>query len=214
MQQRWDRWVRSEDHVYRGSCGVLLLFTATCHWCCDRILRNAEEKNKINEILRLRARELAKVSDEKDEGVKIRLIVFLLNSEWYGIEDIEAREILRSARIYSVPKAPAYVNGVVNVRGDIIPVIDLAKFLGLKANEKAPSISAKIIIGGKDTVTIGLSVDHLEDIIEVEQAALQTIDLLGEEAKFIKGKLEWDKKVITVLNMAQLIALPGNNAVN
>jgi purine-binding chemotaxis protein CheW len=157
---------------------------------------------------------LAKVNDVNDEGAKIRLIVFLLNDEWFGIEDIEAREVLRSARIYIVPKAPAYVNGVVNVRGDIIPVIDLAKFLGLKTPGKELSILAKILIIGKDTINIGLSVDHLEDIIEVEQKVLQTVDLMGEEAKFIKGKLEWNKKVITVLNIDNLVALPENSAVS
>lgn len=171
-----------------------------------------EEKNKVREILHRRAQELAKVNDEKDEGTKIRLIVFLLSNEWYGIEDIEAREVLRSARIYIVPKTPAYVNGVVNVRGDIIPVIDLAKLLGLSKEMKPPLVFGKILIGGRDNVNLGLIVDYIEDIIEIDQKALQqSVELFGEEAKFIKGKLELENKVIAVVNMAYLIGLPGNS---
>lgn len=174
-----------------------------------------DEKNMTKGILHLRAQDLAKVEEQKDEGDKIRLIVFLLNNEWYGIEDVEAREVLRSARIYSVPGAPAHVNGMVNVRGDIIPVIDLARFLGLKVGPKSPVSTGKILIGGRDSVNLGLAVDYIEDIIEVDQNTLQpSAELFGEEAKFIKGKLEWENRVITVLNIAPLVAAPGNSMIN
>lgn len=160
---------------------------------------------ETKKILHQRAIELAKTPLLEHVDKKINLVVFLLNNEWYGVEEIEIREILRYKKIFFVPHADSYMEGIVNVRGEIIPVINLADLLGLQRSSFQKE--SRILVVDKDIFKVGLLVDKVAEIIELDKDTLQILsDVVSQEkALFFKGEFNWQNTVITLLALDTII---------
>ncbi len=99
-----------------------------------------------------------------------QLVVFSLGSEEYGLPITQVQEIIRYSRPRTVPSAPMSVRGVINLRGKIIPVVDLKSRLGLDAVEPD---EAKIVIIEAGAVTAGLIVDEVDEVLTVDEDQLE-----------------------------------------
>lgn len=159
----------------------------------------------VRRVLHFRAMEIAKVPLRDYVEKKLNLIVFLLQNEWYGIEEAELREILKVNKIFFVPYADSYMEGIVNVRGEIIPVLNLADFLGLKKSSFMPQ--SRILIIDKDKFKVGLLVDKVHEIVEFDKDTLQILsDVVSQETSpFIKGEFHWQNKVVTLLDVDTVV---------
>ena len=145
----------------------------------------AEEKKKI---LTERARALSR-EPEKEEGAQeyLELVEFLLAYETYGIESSFVREVYPLKELTPLPCTPPFVLGVINVRGQILSVIDLKKFFDLP--EKGLTDLNKVIILHNDKMEFGILADAVTGIkkisIDIIQPVLPT--LTGIRAEYLKG---------------------------
>ena len=145
-------------------------------------------KKEIRTILKNRAIAMAQVPVQKKEAsVIIEVIAFTLVSEIYGIESVFVKEVYTLTDFTPLPGVPSYIFGIINVRGQILPVIDLKKFFNLP--EKGLGELNKVIILSNGQMEFGILADvvlgtqsiELEDI----QAVPSTVTGIGE--KYIKG---------------------------
>jgi len=100
---------------------------------------------------------------DKFEGAKeVQLVVFGLADESYGVHVLAVEEIIRLQEITAIPHAPAFVEGVINLRGRVIPVLDLRKRFGLPPTEATKS--TRIVVVEASGMTVGLVVDSVDEV--------------------------------------------------
>ena len=118
----------------------------------------------------------------------IQLVVFKLGSERYGVETSQVKEIIRVEEITRIPNAPEFVEGVINLRGQITTIINLRKRFGMEPKEI--DTNTRIIVFDHGKNTIGMMVDTVN---EVKYLSTKDIDVLPSiitsrsDAKFLKG---------------------------
>lgn len=130
----------------------------------------------------------------------LELLSFRVEDQEYSVDIMSVREIRSWTRATSIPHAPDYVRGVINLRGTVLPVVDLALRLGIQSQEpNERSVIIVVDIGGR---AVGLRVDAVSDILSVPSEALQTPpDLLAEEAAdFIRALTIVEGRMIRVLD--------------
>jgi purine-binding chemotaxis protein CheW len=166
-------------------------------------------KKEIRTILKKRAIALAEEPEQKKvASAVIEIITFTLAAETYGIESTFVREVYPLKDFTPLPGVPVYIFGIINVRGQILPVVDLKKFFNLP--EKGLGELNRVIILWNDQMEFGILADvvHGTQTIEINDIGdiPQTISDIGEE--YIKGitadslilldaeKLLTDKKIV------------------
>lgn len=127
-----------------------------------------------------------------------------LGKESYGI-DIGRITSINEANleITRVPKAPRYIKGVINLRGEIIPVMDLS--MRLKMPEMVLTGNSRIIIVKADDIKMGLLVDGVNEIVTIDDSLLKTDTSEGAGDDFILGVGKVSDGVITVLNVEKIL---------
>ncbi|GGA39567.1 chemotaxis protein CheW [Paenibacillus physcomitrellae] len=152
-------------------------------------------------------------------GQELKVIVFKLGSEEYGIDVDKVETIERILPITRVPKTYAFVKGVVNLRGVVIPVIDLRGRFGLPETE--PTDQTRIIIVNVEDMQVGFIVDSANDVIDLDTDVIDTPPEVvgGIKAKYLDGvaRISDDRLLIMlnlseVLNKSEIIQLEGIEA--
>jgi purine-binding chemotaxis protein CheW len=138
-----------------------------------------------------------------------RYLTFLLGQESYGVPVIKVREIIKLAPVTPVPQLPAYVKGVINLRGKIIPVVDLRAKFALPAAEtdhRACIVVAHIETGRASSMLMGLTVDAVEEVSQVAASEIEDAPDFGREAdsSCIQGlaKVKGSVKILLDLDRA------------
>jgi purine-binding chemotaxis protein CheW len=133
-----------------------------------------------------------------------RYLTFFVDEEQYGLNIANVKEIIASMNITSVPKTPPYIKGVINLRGAVIPVIDVRIKFGLK--EKEHDVNTAIIINVIDNVSIGFIVDRVEDVLSINAAQLTDAPRFGAsvDTTFIENVAEVNDHVIMILNLKRI----------
>ncbi len=142
-----------------------------------------------------------------------RYVTFSLAAGSYCISVDSVMQILRRENLIQVPKAPPFVEGVLNIRGDILPVIDLRARLEISpgdAASRAPADARKrrIIITRVGDRSYGLDVDEVREIVEIEDGGITTdaATMLGVRPDFILGIARREESVYIVLDLARVFA--------
>ena len=140
---------------------------------------------------------------EKDSAL-LQLVTFHIGDEEFGVEILKVQEIIRMMGITRVPKAPDFVEGVINLRGKVIPIIDLRKRFGLTAKEHEEDTRIMIIdIGGQ---TVGIIVDAVNEVVQMPGASIDppppTFIL---EAQYIEGIGKLDDRLVILLNIDRIL---------
>ena len=163
----------------------------------DEALRR-EEPISIDE-LEARARALAE-SDSAAGPVEVcePFLAVAAGGDWFAVPLAGVHEVLRGARIVPIPHAPAAVRGVVNRRGDIVPVVDLALLSGRTATTDGESI----VVVGHVPLIAGLLTDGWPEIVEVSEADIGT---LPHHSRFVRGLWRHGERAVKVLDIGQLI---------
>jgi purine-binding chemotaxis protein CheW len=148
------------------------------------------------------------VVTEKNGGETIlHLVTFTLGKEEYGVEINSVQEIIRAIDITTVPGAPDHVKGVINLRGKIIPVVDLRKRFCLA--DVAASDEQRIVVvepGGK---RLGMLVDSVSQVIKLSSAIIEDIpeEAVTLEENYIKGVGKLDNRLIIILDLNRSLLL-------
>lgn len=144
--------------------------------------------------------------NEKELGnMEDQLVVFQLAEQTYGIDIASVFEIIRMETITKVPRTPDFVEGVINLRGRIIPVIDLCKRFNLVKSEQTGS--SRIIIVDVDSNTIGMIVDAVSEVIRVPVESIEPPPPMihGINAAYLRGIAILDAKLIILLNLEKIL---------
>lgn len=137
---------------------------------------------------------------------ELKVIVFTLAHEEYGIEVDKVRTIERMGPITRVPKTPDFVKGVINLRGIVIPVIDLRGRFGLPETEVTDS--SRIVIVAAEELEVGFIVDSANDVMDVMSDSIENPPevLGGIKAKYLSGVAKiGDNRLLILLNLVEVL---------
>ena len=147
--------------------------------------------------------------DEKMSTAELAQFVnFRLRDEEYGVDIGSVREITRVVDISHIPESPSFIEGVTNLRGQIIPVVDLAKQFGLAPQEKLPE-SARIVVTEVKGQTVGMIVDEVPEVIKIPEENIEpTPELIqtGIRKDYIKGVGKLENRLIVLLDLEKVLA--------
>lgn len=136
-----------------------------------------------------------------------QFVIFKLDEQYYGIDIQTVQIIERMKSTMRVPKAPKCVKGVMNLRGEIIPVIDLREKFNLVPKERDED--TRIIIIKVDEDMIGIIVDQVKEVVELSKDQIEAIPNMQDKtnASYIQGvgKLSGENTIITLLNLDNII---------
>jgi purine-binding chemotaxis protein CheW len=136
----------------------------------------------------------------------LQLVSFYLGNEEFAVDILNVQEINRMVEITRVPRAPHFVEGVINLRGKIIPIIDLRKRLNLP--EKDHDQQTRIMVVDVDNRTIGLVVDAVSEVLRLP---IDTIEppppiLAGVDTEYIKGVGKLGNRLLILLDLNKIFA--------
>ncbi len=131
-------------------------------------------------------------------------LAFRLGDELYGLPVASVEEVLPALPLETVPGGPAFLRGVVFVRGHLIPVLDAAERLGRRG--KARGADPPIVCLRFDGRYVGLEVDEVLDLLDLTGAAPLAADEIGAGGGFFTGLVERDGRVIRMLDPSKLVA--------
>lgn len=132
------------------------------------------------------------------------LIAFRIAEQDFCFNIMSVREIRGWTPATVIPHAPAFVRGVINLRGAVVPIVDLASRLGLDVPE--PTARNVIIITQIDGPVVGLLVDAVSDILSVSQKEVQaTPDVAAEGTEFLSGIITREDRMIRLLNLGAIL---------
>lgn len=136
---------------------------------------------------------------------ELQVVAFKLAEEEYAVDILNVQEIIRILEITRVPKSPFFIEGVINLRGNVIPVIDLRKRLGL--TERTNTENTRIIITKLDEITVGMVVDSVSEVLRLATASIEPPPsmLSNVDIDFIEGVGKIDERLIILLNLLKVM---------
>jgi len=139
-------------------------------------------------------------------AAEVQLVVFRVGAEEYGLDILRIKEVINPLRITAVPRAPAFVEGVVELRGTIVPVVDMRKRFELPPTPLGRR--GKYIIVGLQGRVVGLVVDAVVETVRVSKAAVKSPPELFADAlaaEFFEGVCYLKGRILFVLNLDKII---------
>jgi purine-binding chemotaxis protein CheW len=135
----------------------------------------------------------------------LQWVTFQLEEETYGINVMQVREVLRYTEIAPVPGAPDYVLGIINLRGNVVTVIDTRSRFGLIEGEVTDN--TRIIVIESERQVIGILVDSVAEVVYLRASEIDTTPSVGtdESAKFIQGVSNRDGKLLILVDLNKLL---------
>jgi purine-binding chemotaxis protein CheW len=150
---------------------------------------------------------------KKTETAGLQFLSFTLDEEEYGVDILRVQEIRSWEPVSRIPNVPAYEKGVVNLRGAIVPIIDLRERFHLGKSvysELTVVVILQAQIGDKTRV-MGVVVDAVSDVVNVNKSQIQAAPKFGAKVstEFISGLVEVDGRMVMVLDVDKLLKLQG-----
>ena len=146
-----------------------------------------------------------KVRKEKSNDEVLQWVTFQLEEETYGINVMQVREVLRYTEIAPVPGAPDYVLGIINLRGNVVTVIDTRSRFGLMQGEITDN--TRIIVIESERQVIGLLVDSVAEVVYLRSSEIDSTPSVGtdESSKFIQGVSNRDGKLLILVDLNKFL---------
>jgi purine-binding chemotaxis protein CheW len=134
-----------------------------------------------------------------------QLVVFVLASEEFACNIADVREVLKMIRVTPLPRSLDFVEGVINLRGEVIPVIDLRKRFNLPAVDRTDE--SRIIIVEVEERMVGLTVDSVSEVIRLSNKQIQEApnQVAGEQTNLIMGVGKIDERMLIILNLERIL---------
>lgn len=141
---------------------------------------------------------------------------FTVGKEEFCIDILKVQEIIRMVPITSMPNAPEFVEGVINLRGKIIPVIDFRKRFHIYESLEGDEESRRIIVVSFGTVNVGIIVDKVSQVLKVSEDQISpTPDVVrGYDSDYIRGVARVGDRLIILLELEQLFSQYGLDSID
>lgn len=152
---------------------------------------------------------MAQTSGEQHEE---QLVVFLLAEEAYGLDIATVQEIIPWQAVTRVPRTPSFVEGIINLRGNVIPVIDLRKRFELSHGE--PRQGARIVVVEIATLVVGLVVDGVSEVLRVTARQIEAPPAVisGVDTAFIRGVAKTGDRLVILLDADRILDFEEQSA--
>ena len=147
-----------------------------------------------------RTTDVAMIGDER------QLVVFQLGAELYGVEISRVHEIIRLQSVTRVPKAPGFVEGVINLRGKVIPVVDLRRRFGLPTADHTRA--SRIVVVELGDQVVGIVVDGVSEVLRVNTATVEPPSpvVAGIDSEYLHGIAKLTDRLVILLDLDRILA--------
>ena len=144
-------------------------------------------------------------NEQYEQDQVLQWVTFRLAGETYGINVMQVREVLKHTEIAPVPGAPSYVMGIINLRGNVVTVIDTRMRFGLP--DKELSSQSRVVIIECEKQVIGILVDSVAEVVYLYSSEIETPPNVGndETAKFIQGVCNRDNELLILVDLNKLL---------
>ncbi len=140
---------------------------------------------------------------EEEDTQKEKYLTFRIAREDFAIEIKYVREIIRIQKITAVPETNAYVEGVINLRGKVIPVVDVRKRFGIDSREYDDRTC--IVVVSMEDILTGLIVDRVSEVLDIPDQQIDPAPGKEGENRFIKGMGKVDEQVKIILDVGKVL---------
>jgi len=139
-----------------------------------------------------------------------KYLTVVLDQEAYGLAVLKVREIIRLQKITPVPQLPDYVKGVINLRGRVVPIVDLRVKFGLKAEiaERTCIVVVQVLVGNQQPVQMGLIVDAVEEVVTLTEAEIEPTPDFGVriDTSYLLGMAKVKGQVKALLDIDRVVS--------
>ena len=139
-------------------------------------------------------------------GDERQLVVFQLGAELYGVEISRVHEIIRLQAVTRVPRTPTFVEGVINLRGKVIPVVDLRRRFGLPTAEHTRA--SRIVVVEIGDQVVGIIVDGVSEVLRVSSGTIEPPSpvVAGVDSEYIHGIAKLPERLVILLDLDRVLA--------
>lgn len=135
-------------------------------------------------------------------GERVQVVIFRIGDEQFAVETSKVQSINDIMEITKVPKAPKYIKGLINLRGNIISLLDINLLLDIEKNDAEQN---NIIILEVDDEQVGMTVDEVDEVLEIEENIIEKIEIERKKS-YIKGVLNFKDRIVTLIDINKLIS--------
>jgi len=135
-----------------------------------------------------------------------QIVIFELGSEHFGADIAKVESIIKIQPITQLPHAPSFVEGLTNLRGKVLPVIDLRKRFGLPAHET--NKNSRVIVVSVDQMEVGMIVDEVSEVMTIPDGAVEATPAIATtiDSAFIKGIAKIEERLVILLDLTQVLS--------
>ena len=150
----------------------------------------------------------------KTDGSLLQLVTFKVAEEEFGLEILKVQEIIRTMEITKVPRSPAFVEGVINLRGKVIPIIDLRRRFGL--DTRAHDQQTRIVVIELGQMIVGFVVDSVSEVLRIPAATVEPPPpiVAGIDSEYINGVGKLPDRLLILLDLDKLLTAGERLAVD
>ncbi len=145
------------------------------------------------------------VTQKKDDEL-LQLVTFSIGEEEFGVDILKVQEIIRTMEITKVPRAPEFVEGVINLRGKVIPIIDLRRRFGL--NSKVHDNHTRIIVIEINSMIVGFVVDSVSEVLRIPVSTVEPPPpvVAGLDSDYINAVGKLQDRLLILLDLDKLLS--------
>jgi len=134
-----------------------------------------------------------------------QVVLFELGNETYGLDIGAVHEIIRMQPITKVPKAPSYVEGVINLRGKVIPVVDMGRRFDLENAQR--SKASRIVVVSNEGTTIGIIVDAVTEVMRISDDSIEPVSdiITAANSHYLLGIAKLKEKMVILLDLNKVL---------
>ncbi len=145
-------------------------------------------------------------TQKKQDDELLQLVTFSIGEEEFGVDILKVQEIIRTMEITKVPRAQDFVEGVINLRGKVIPIIDLRRRFGLVS--KAHDKHTRIIVIEINNMIVGFVVDSVSEVLRIPAGTVEPPPpvVAGVESEYISGVGKLQDRLLILLDLDKLLS--------
>ncbi len=143
---------------------------------------------------------------KKQDAELLQLVTFSIGEEEFGVDILSVQEIIRMMDITKVPRAPDFVEGVINLRGKVIPIIDLRRRFGLTTRDHDKH--TRIIVIEINNMIVGFVVDSVSEVLRIPASTVEPPPpvVSGLESEYISGVGKLEDRLLILLDLNKLLS--------
>jgi purine-binding chemotaxis protein CheW len=147
------------------------------------------------------------MSEDRSAGKEIQVVIFHLGREEFGVRIDQVKEIIEMTHITRMPKAPSFIEGVINLRGEVVAIIDLAKQFDLPKSERGEE--TRIVVVDVDDNIVGMIVGSVPEVLRISEENIDPTPSLIEsriDTRYIEGIGKLEDRLFVLLNLSKVLS--------